>query len=153
MTDKKEWKIIDDLQGKVQQISEQQNVQKKLAHGQYVAVEFAYDHFKNGENRINDAIGHGYEVLESYKTDSGIVVVLGRYRFGAIQMKRKTTKPKIAPKLELQTKKCMLCRLNQKDHSEKLWKMHNSTVEMALSKTQHKKLWTMQIGFGPKCAA
>ena len=31
--------------------------------------------------------------------------------------------------------------------------MHNSTVELALSKTLHKKLWTMQIGFGPKCAA
>ena len=68
-------------------------------------------------------------------------------------MKRKTKKPENAPKLELQTKKCMLCRLNQKDHSEKLWKMHNATVEMALSKTYHKKLWTMQIGFGPKCAA
>jgi len=47
----------------------------------------------------------------------------------------------------------MLCRLCQGEHSEKLWKMHNSTVEMAQSKTQHKKLWTMQIGFGPKCAA
>ena len=44
--DKKEWKIIDDLKGKVQQISEQQNMQKKLAHVKYVAVEFAYDHFR-----------------------------------------------------------------------------------------------------------
>ena len=82
--DKKEWKVIDDLKSKVQQISEQQNMQKNLAHVKYVAVEFAYDHFKNGENRINDAIGHGYEVLESRKTESGLVVVLGRYRFGAI---------------------------------------------------------------------
>ncbi len=82
--DKKEWKIIDDLKGKVQQISEQQNMQKKLAHVKYVAVEFAYDHFKNGENEVNDAIGHGYEVLESWKTESGIVVVLGRYRFGVV---------------------------------------------------------------------
>ena len=31
--------------------------------------------------------------------------------------------------------------------------MHKGTVEMAQSKTQHKKLWTMRIGFGPKCAA
>jgi len=82
--DKKEWKIIDDLKGKVQQISEQQNMQKKLAHVKYVAVEFAYDQFDNGENMVNDALGHGYEVMESYKTDSGIVVVLGRYRFGAV---------------------------------------------------------------------
>ena len=82
--DKKEWKIIDELRNKVQQISEQQTMKKKLANVKYVAVEFAYDHFKNGENEVNDAIGHGYEVLESWKTDSGIVVVLGRYRFGAV---------------------------------------------------------------------
>ena len=82
--DKKEWKIIDGLKDKVQQISEQQNMQKKLVHVKYVAVEFAYDHFKNGEDAVNDAINHGYEVMETYKTESGIVVVLGRYRFGAV---------------------------------------------------------------------
>ena len=82
--DKKEWKVIDELKGKVQQISEQQNMRKKLTNVKYVAVEFAYDHFKNGENMVNDAIDHGYEVMESYKTESGIVVVLGRYRFGAV---------------------------------------------------------------------
>ncbi len=82
--DKKEWKIIDELRNKVQQISEQQNMKKKLANVKYVAVEFAYDHFKNGENAVNDAIGNGYQVMETYKTESGIVVVLGLYRFGAI---------------------------------------------------------------------
>ena len=82
--DKKEWKIIDDLRIKVQQISEQQNMKKKLANVKYVAVEFAYDHFKNGEDAVNDAIGNGYQVMETYKTESGIVVVLGLYRFGAI---------------------------------------------------------------------
>ena len=82
--DKKEWKIIDDLKGQVQQISEQQNMRKKLANVKYVAVEFAYDHFKTGEDAVNNAIGHGYEVMQSYKTESGIVVVLGRYRFGAV---------------------------------------------------------------------
>ncbi len=82
--DKKEWKIIDELRNKVQQISEQQNMKKKLANVKYVAVEFAYDHFKNGEDAVNDAIGHGYQVMETYKTESGIVVVLGLYRFGAV---------------------------------------------------------------------
>ena len=82
--DKKEWKIIDDLRIKVQQISEQQNMKKKLANVKYVAVEFAYDHFKNGEDAVNDAIGHGYQVMETYKTESGIVVVLGLYRFGVV---------------------------------------------------------------------
>ena len=82
--DKKEWKVIDDLRIKVQQISEQQNMKKKLANVKYVAVEFAYDHFKNGEDAVNDAIGHGYQVMETYKTESGIVVVLGLYRFGVV---------------------------------------------------------------------
>ena len=68
-------------------------------------------------------------------------------------MKRKNKKPENVPKLKLQTRPCMLCRLCQGEHSEQLWKMHKSTVEMAQSKTQHKKLWTMQIGFGPKCPA
>ena len=82
--DKKAWQTIDELKNQVQQISEQQNMQKKLAHVKYVAVEFAYDHFRNGENMVNDALGHGYEVMQSCKTDSGIVLVLGRYRFGAV---------------------------------------------------------------------
>jgi CRISPR/Cas system-associated endonuclease Cas1 len=55
-----------------------------LANVKYVAVEFAYKRFKNGEDAVNDAINHGYEVMETYKTESGIVVVLGRYRFGAV---------------------------------------------------------------------
>ena len=82
--DKKEWKIIDELRNKVQQISEQQNMKKKLANVKYVAVEFAYDHFKSGEDAVNDAIGNGYQVMETYKTESGIVVVLGLYRFGVV---------------------------------------------------------------------
>ena len=82
--DKKEWKAIDDLRIKVQQISEQQNMKKKLANVKYVAVEFAYKHFKNGEDAVNNAINHGYEVMETYKTESGIVVVLGLYRFGVV---------------------------------------------------------------------
>ena len=82
--DKKAWQTIDELKNRVQQISEQQNMQKKLVHVKYVAVEFAYDHFKNGENEVNNALEHGYEVMETHKSDSGIVVVLGLYRFGAI---------------------------------------------------------------------
>ena len=68
-------------------------------------------------------------------------------------MKRKNKKPENVPKLKLQAGPCMLCRLCQGEHNEQLWKMHKGTVEMAQSKTQHKKLWTMQIGFGPRCAA
>mgnify|MGYP000989528011 FL=1 len=68
-------------------------------------------------------------------------------------MKSKNRKPEKLTKLKLQAEKCMLCRLDQKDHSEQLWKMHKGTVEMAQSKTQHKKLWSVQLGFGPRCPA
>ena len=82
--DKREWKIIDELRNKVQAISEQQQMKKKLANVMYIAVEFAYDKYKDGQNEVNAAIGHGYEVIENYKTESGIVVVLGLYRYGAV---------------------------------------------------------------------
>ena len=69
------------------------------------------------------------------------------------KIKTKGKKPENIQKLKLEAEPCMLCRLCQGEHSEQLWKMHKGTVEMAQSKTQHKKLWTMQIGLGPKCTA
>ena len=48
---------------------------------------------------------------------------------------------------------CEFCSKSSGTHSEELWEMHQRTVDTAKSKTRHKKLWTMQIGFGPKCQA
>ena len=48
---------------------------------------------------------------------------------------------------------CEFCSKSSGTHSEELWEMHQRTVDAAKSKTRHKKLWTMQIGFGPKCQA
>ena len=48
---------------------------------------------------------------------------------------------------------CLFCDKSSDAHSEELWEMHKGTVEAARRKTRHKKLWTMQIGFGPKCPA
>ena len=48
---------------------------------------------------------------------------------------------------------CEFCFKSSSTHTEELWDMHRRTVETAKSKTRHKKLWTMQIGFGPKCQA
>ena len=48
---------------------------------------------------------------------------------------------------------CTVCQKDSMEHSKKLWEMHRRTIEAAKSKTRHKKLWTMQIGFGPKCPA
>ena len=52
-----------------------------------------------------------------------------------------------------QVTKCMFCNKTSDAHSEELWDMHQETVENARRKTRHKKLWAMQIGFGPKCPA
>ena len=52
-----------------------------------------------------------------------------------------------------QVTKCMFCNKTSDAHSEMLWNMHQETVENARRKTSHKKLWAMQIGFGPKCPA
>ena len=48
---------------------------------------------------------------------------------------------------------CELCNKSSRAHSEELWEIHKETVEAARRKTRHKKLWTVQIGTGPKCPA
>ena len=48
---------------------------------------------------------------------------------------------------------CEFCDKSSGSHSEELWEMHKGTIEAARRKTRHKKLWTVQIGFGPKCPA
>ena len=57
---------------------------KKLAIIRFVPVEFNYDQFKSGENEVNDTLGRGYVVIDSYKTESGLVMVMGLYRSGAV---------------------------------------------------------------------
>ena len=57
---------------------------RKLANIRFVPVEFNYDQFKSGENAVNDTLGRGYVVIESYKTESGLVMVMGLYRGGAV---------------------------------------------------------------------
>ena len=48
---------------------------------------------------------------------------------------------------------CTVCLKDSKEHSEKLWEMHQSAIQEALKKTRHKKLWTKKMGFGPDCPA
>ena len=57
---------------------------KKLAIIKFVPVEFNYDNFKSGENEVNDTLGRGYVMIDSYKTESGLVMVMGLYRSGAV---------------------------------------------------------------------
>ena len=48
---------------------------------------------------------------------------------------------------------CTVCLKDSKEHSEKLWEMHQSAIQEALKKTRHKKLWSKKMGFGPDCPA
>ena len=57
---------------------------KKLAIIRFVPVEFNYDQFKSGENEVNDTLAKGYVVIDNYKTESGLVIVMGLYRSGAV---------------------------------------------------------------------
>ena len=57
---------------------------KKLAIIRFVPVEFNYDKFKSGENEVNDTLAQGYVVIDNYKTESGLVIVMGLYRSGAV---------------------------------------------------------------------
>ena len=51
----------------------------KLLNIKYVPVEFQYEQFHEGESKINRALGLGYVVLDNFRTDSGVVVVMGMY--------------------------------------------------------------------------
>ena len=57
---------------------------KKLAIIRFVPVEFNYDQFKSGENEVNDTLAKGYVMIDNYKTESGLVIVMGLYRSGAV---------------------------------------------------------------------
>ena len=55
--------------------------------------------------------------------------------------------------LQQQTKHCTFCNKEHKEHTEKLWNLHKSAVDTTLKSTRHKKIWSMQLGFGPTCKA
>ena len=57
----------------------------KLANIKFVPIEFDYDNYKTGECQVNEALGCGYAVIDSFKTESGEVMVMGLYRGGHIE--------------------------------------------------------------------
>lgn len=52
----------------------------KLANIKFVPIEFDYENYKTGEGQVNEALGCGYAVIDSFKTESGLVMVMGLYR-------------------------------------------------------------------------
>ncbi len=52
---------------------------KKLKNVKFVPIEFDYGKYEIGESRVNQALEHGYSVVDSFKTESGLVMVMGLY--------------------------------------------------------------------------
>jgi len=46
----------------------------------FVGVTFDYKKKELGEKEVNQALTDGYQVLETIKTESGVVIVMGMYR-------------------------------------------------------------------------
>ena len=53
---------------------------EKLTSIKFVPIEFDYENYKTGEGQVNEALGCGYAVIDSFKTESGLVMVMGLYR-------------------------------------------------------------------------
>jgi len=58
---------------------------KKLQNIKFVPIEFDYENYKIGESNVNQALGNGYAVIDSFKTESGVVMVMGLYGSGRIE--------------------------------------------------------------------
>ena len=58
---------------------------KKLANIKFVPIEFDYENYKIGESNVNQALGNGFTVIDSFKTESGVVMVMGLYGSGRIE--------------------------------------------------------------------
>ena len=56
--------------------------------------------------------------------------LLAKAKLRTKKMKRKNRKPEKLTKLKLQTEKCMLCRLDQKDHSEETRADHETITKI-----------------------
>ena len=65
------------LKDELNEIKEQK---RKLANLKFVGVTFDYKKKELGEKEVNQALTDGYQVLETIKTESGVVIVMGMYR-------------------------------------------------------------------------
>ena len=57
------------------------------------STRFDYKNYKTGESQVNQALESGYAVIDNFKTESGVVMVMGFYstsnnhdlRYGAMR--------------------------------------------------------------------
>ena len=77
---KAERKELEILQNQVNKISKKQESEStKLVRIKFIGVEFDYDKVQTGENKVNEALVMGYVVIDNFKTESGLVMVMGKY--------------------------------------------------------------------------
>jgi len=57
----------------------QMKKQKKLRKIKLIPIEFRYQKYKKGENQVNEALDKGYSYIDDFRTESGLVVVMGSY--------------------------------------------------------------------------
>lgn len=65
------------LKNELDQLKEQK---QKLSNMKFVGVTFDYKTKNLGEKEVNQALTDGYQVLETIKTESGVVIVMGMFR-------------------------------------------------------------------------
>ena len=53
---------------------------RKLKNIEFIPIEFDYKNYKTGERQVNQALERGYAVIDNFKTESGVVMVMGLYR-------------------------------------------------------------------------
>ena len=57
-----------------------ENTHRKLKNIKFIPIEFDYKNYKTGESKVNQALESGYAVIDNFKTESGVVMVMGLYR-------------------------------------------------------------------------
>ena len=52
----------------------------KMTKFRLVAIEFKEDKYKEGESQVNQNLSSGYEITKDFQTESGIVIVMTKWK-------------------------------------------------------------------------
>ena len=56
-----------------------QEKKERLTKIKIVPIEFTYQKYEKGEKQVNQALQDGYHYIDDFKTESGVVMVMGFY--------------------------------------------------------------------------
>ena len=71
-------KIIETISDDIKQAKDKR-FNEKMAQMRFVGVLFDPDKYKDGEEKINDALKEGFEVMRDFETGGGIVMCLAKW--------------------------------------------------------------------------